>query len=92
LLYSFTHSKGQTPALKFDIQFQGNSLELDKEYSLNGNPIKITKCKFYLSKIHLSYNHPKDSNDTLIIDHILSNVSRRGRCVSASATSTLQAK
>ncbi len=55
LLFSISFSNLQAQVLKFDLQFQGKSLELDKEYILNGNPITISKCKFYISNIQFGH-------------------------------------
>ena len=47
ILTSWSHAQ----ELKFDIQFKGHSIELDKEYDFKKEPITFSKCKFYISNI-----------------------------------------
>lgn len=44
--------------LKFDVRFNNESLVLNKEYSLNGQPITFSTCKFYISNFRYGEQHP----------------------------------
>lgn len=51
IFFLFSSSLLSAQEIKFDIQFNGVSLQLDKEYKFNGKPIRFSTCKFYVSNI-----------------------------------------